>query len=58
MIGLWLPGESFGVATASKCALVGAPGLIFAYEAQRTLEVIGKEWEVASGKIKTFAESA
>jgi DNA-binding transcriptional ArsR family regulator len=26
-------------------------------EARRTLEVIGKEWEVALGKLKTFAES-
>jgi DNA-binding transcriptional ArsR family regulator len=26
-------------------------------EARRTLEVIGQEWEVALGKLKTFAES-
>jgi len=26
-------------------------------EAKRTLEVIGRQWEVALGKIKTFAES-
>ena len=26
-------------------------------EAKRTLEVIGKEWEVALGKLKIFAES-
>jgi DNA-binding transcriptional ArsR family regulator len=26
-------------------------------EAKRTLEVIGKEWEVGLGKLKTFAES-
>ena len=26
-------------------------------EAKRTLEVIGKQWEVALGKLKTFAES-
>lgn len=26
-------------------------------EAKRTLEVIGREWEVALGKLKTFAES-
>ena len=27
-------------------------------EAKRTLEVIGKQWEVALGKLKAFAESA
>jgi len=27
-------------------------------EAKRTLEVIGKEWDVALGKLKAFAESA
>jgi DNA-binding transcriptional ArsR family regulator len=27
-------------------------------EAKRTLEVIGKEWEVALGKLKIFAESS
>lgn len=27
-------------------------------EAKRTLEVIGREWEVALGKLKAFAESA
>jgi DNA-binding transcriptional ArsR family regulator len=26
-------------------------------EAKRTLEVIGREWDVALGKLKTFAES-
>ena len=26
-------------------------------EAKRTLEVIGKQWEVALGRLKTFAES-
>jgi DNA-binding transcriptional ArsR family regulator len=26
-------------------------------EAKRTLEVIGRQWEVALGKLKTFAES-
>jgi len=26
-------------------------------EAKRTLEIIGKEWEVARGKLKAFAES-
>ena len=26
-------------------------------EAKRTLDVIGREWEVALGKLKTFAES-
>ena len=26
-------------------------------EAKRTLEVIGKQWELALGKLKTFAES-
>lgn len=26
-------------------------------EAKRTLEVIGKQWDVALGKLKTFAES-
>ncbi|MDD2923799.1 metalloregulator ArsR/SmtB family transcription factor [Rhodoferax sp.] len=26
-------------------------------EAKRTLEIIGKEWEVALGQLKTFAES-
>jgi DNA-binding transcriptional ArsR family regulator len=26
-------------------------------EAKRTLEVIGREWEVALGRLKTFAES-
>ena len=25
-------------------------------EAKRTLEVIGKQWEVALGRLKTFAE--
>lgn len=27
-------------------------------EARRTLEVIGREWDVALGKLKTFVESA
>ena len=26
-------------------------------EAERTLELIGKEWEIALGRLKTFAES-